>query len=278
MQKSKKGGRNTYISKPPVLTKRECINYSGIDKEINNNFYFLNGHGEELEADYEIPNGVRIIMFCYSGETLNICHRFDKFNWSNILLDPSVSSNYFTFLSAISEYSSINDHFCVYEGGDTIKNIQLHSDPHFREGLFRLPVRGFVYDKSSDTVVISNNTPMSQVQKHPQLRTFFKNKRKKIRIDDRRLVNLMRENNEVTIIESYVRKIHKTIRLSNLINSMKPHGDFTILLMVCREGIGSDTISKGEGIGSDTISKGKVIKDEVLRMKRQIVLEQAMRE
>lgn len=252
--------------RPPVLSKEECQLYSGLGEEINRNFYFLNGHGEELETDYEVPNGVRIIMFCYSGEILNICNRFDKFNWSNILLDPLASSNYCTFLSAISEYSSINDHFCVYEAGETIKNIQLHSDKEFREGLFRLPVKGFAYDKSADSIVISKNTPMNQVLKNPELHKFFKNNRKKIKIDDKRVVDLMREQNEVTIIESYVRKIHKTIRLSNLINSMKLHGPFTILLMVCRE-----------GVGSDTISNGRIIKDEVMRMKRRILLEKAMR-
>lgn len=266
MDRHGKKRKTPYVPRLQVLSKEDCQLYSGMREEINKNFYFLNGHGEELETYYEVPDGVRIIMFCYSGEILNICHRFDKFNWGNILLDPSASSNYCTFLSAISEYSSVNDHFCVYKAGDTIKNIQLHSDNEFREGLFRLPVKGFAYDKSSDSVVISKNTPMSQVLKHPELNTFFKNKRKRIKIDDRRVVNLMREKNEVTIIESYVRKIHKTIRLSNLINSMKLHGPFTILLMVCRE-----------GVGSDSISKGRVVKDEVMRMKRRILLERAIR-
>lgn len=262
---SRKKHKFTYETHPLVLSKEDCSEYSGMGEEINKNFYFLNGHGEELETDYEVPEGVRIVMFCYSGEILNICHRFDKFNWSNILLDPSASSNYCTFLSAISEYSSINDHFCVYRAGDIIKNIQLHSDNEFREGVFRLPVKGFAYDKSSDSVVISKNMPMSQVLKHPELDRFFKKKRKSIKIDDRRVVNLMRKKNEVTIIESYVRKIYTSIYLSNLVNSMKLHGPFTILLMVCRE-----------GVGSDTISKGRVVKDEVMRIKREILLKRAM--
>ena len=50
------------------------------DYPINKNFFFLNAHGEELEKLYEIPKGVRIIMFCYSKE-LQVCDKFDEYNW-----------------------------------------------------------------------------------------------------------------------------------------------------------------------------------------------------
>jgi hypothetical protein len=248
------------------ITNLDCTNYTETKRQINKNFYLLNAHGEELETNYEIPKGVRIIMFCYSGKILDICHKFDKFNWSHILLNPNTSSNYCSFLSAISKYSSIRDHFCIYEENDVIKNIMLYSDENFREGMFRLPVKGFAYDKNSESVVISSNTLMSEVIKDKRLKNLFKNNPKRIRIDDTRIVNLLRKNNDVGIINSFVRKIKDQISLSKLINSMKlRENEFTLLLMVCRE-----------GIGDYNISRGKKVIDEVNTMKRQIDLEKIL--
>ena len=248
------------------LTKEVCVNYRD---PTNSNFYFLNAHGEELEADYIIPKGVRIIMFCYSGAILDVCKKFDKFNWTNILLDPNASSNYCTFLSAISKYSSIRDHFCIYEEGDTIKNIQLYSDNDFREGLFRLPVKGFAHDIDTNSVVISSGTLLSDVQKDSRLKKIMKQvPTTHIKVDDKKVVELMRKKNDVGIISSYIRTIHSKISLSNLINSRKmDEPNFTMLLMVCRE-----------GIGSYDISDGKKVKDELAKLYRKINLDNIMRQ
>lgn len=248
------------------LSKKNCEIYES-NKLINKNFYLLNAHGAETENNYEIPKGVRIIMFCYSGAILDICNKFDRFNWSNILLDPTSSSNYCSFLSAISEYSSIRDHFCIYEENDTIKNLMLYSDEVFREGLFRLPVKGFAYDEENKTVVISSHTLMSEVQKDERLKKIFQNTpRTHIKVDDNKIVDLMRKNNNVAVINSFVRNIKTKISLSKLINSMKPiHKDFTLLLMVCRE-----------GIGSDEISNGRRVIDEVNKMRKRIELEKLL--
>jgi hypothetical protein len=250
---------------PRVNNIEQCFEYSVTTELINKNFFFVNGHGEETKYNYEVPKGVRIVMFCYSGATLNICDRFDKFNWSNILLDPSTSSNYCAFLSKISEYSSIRDHFCIYEEGDVIKNIKLHTDPYFREGLFRLPVKGYAYDKSTDSIVISSNTTLSDINTDSKLKEFFKKRRTHIRIDDKRVVELMRKNNDVTIIKSYVRPIYKSILLSNFLNPIRQHSPFTVILMVCRD-----------GFPSEDISKGRQVKDEILKMKRRLLLEKSL--
>lgn len=255
-----KSGRN--------LTKKDCKIYDEFNQSINKNFYLLNAHGAETESDYEVPEGVRIIMFCYSGSILDICRRFDRFNWSNILLDPSSSSNYCSFLSAISEYSSIRDHFCIYEENDVIKNLMLFSDKEFREGLFRLPVKGFAYDKENETVVISSHTLLSEVNGDKRLKKLVEHTpRTHIKVDDKKIVDLMRKNNDVAVIKSFVRHIHDKISLSNLINSMRSkERDFTLLLMVCRE-----------GVGSEVISKGRRVIDEMEKMRKRIELEKILR-
>ncbi len=228
----------------------------------NNNFYFLNGHGEELEKEYEVPNGVRIIMFYYSGKILNICNVFEKFNWSNILLNPNSFTDYYKFLSAISENKSINDYFRIYEEGDIIKNINLYSDNNFREGIFKLPVKGFCYDKKSDSIVISSNTPTSSIVNYPELKNFFKEKQKKIIIDDNKIIDLMKKNKNVYIIENYFRKIYKSVKLSNFINSMRIYQNFTILISVYKE-------EKEIKLSSS----GRKIEDELEKIKRRIFIE-----
>ena len=250
------------------ISKSDCREYSGYDKPINKNFYFLNGHGGEMDDDYEIPKGVRIIMFCYSGAILDICHKFDRFNWNNILLDPTASSNYCTFLAAISKYSSVKDHFCVYEENDVIKNIELLGDKYFREGLFRLPVKGFGYDEETKSVVISSHSLMSDTQTDKKFIELTKNlPRTHILVDDKKLIELMRKKNDVAIFQTSIKQIKGRLKLSNLINSIRLHEDqFTLLLMVCREGEGSEEISKGKKVG-----------DEVERMQRHLILERALR-
>ena len=245
------------------------------DYPINKNFFFLNAHGEELEKLYEIPKGVRIIMFCYSKE-LQVCDKFDEYNWSHILLDPVASNNYCDFLKAISGYSSIRDHFCVYDEGDVIRNLNIFSDNEFREGLYRLPVKGYAYDEKTDTIVVSEGTLLSEVQKDKELSEKIGDKRRHVVVDSKRIVKLLKNNQSTGIIQSQVRKIGDKARLSNLINTMKLYSDsFTILLMVCRDRYPDAIIASG-GI-ADKISIGRYVIDEVENYKSRCNLEKLMR-
>jgi hypothetical protein len=246
------------------------------NKDINRNFFFLNAHGDEIERIWEVPKGVRIIMFCYSKE-LQVCDRFDRYNWSHILLDPSASDNYCDFLKNISGYSSIKDHFCIYEEHDRIRDIDIETDEKFREGMYRLPVKGYVYDKNNDSIIVSDGTLMSEIHKHSELNKIMNgSKPKKIVVDSKKIVDLLRVNNKVGIIQSHVRKIHDKARLSNLINSMKLHmSGLTILLMVCRN---RDEYARSKTGGEfDDISPGRVVSDELKRMKGKCNLEKLIR-
>lgn len=252
------------MSKFEKAINEYSYNYNERCKKGDNNFYFLNCYGEELEKDYEVPNGVRVIMFCYSGKILNVCNVFEKFNWSNILLNPNSFTDYYKFLLAISENKNINDYFRVYEEGDIIKNINLYSNNNFKEGIFKLPVKGFCYNKNSDSIVISSNTPTSSIVNYPKLKYFFREKQKKIIIDDNKIIDLMKKNKDVCIVENYFRKIYKNVKLSNLINSMRINGNFTILLTVCREG------------ESSLITNGRKIEDELEKIKRRIFIKKML--
>lgn len=256
--------------------KIDCSEYSLINEPINSNFYFVNAHGDELEKLYEIPPGVRIVMFCYS-KNLDVCQKFDKFNWENILLDPVASSNYCNFLSAISQYSSIKDHFCVYEPGDVIRNLLISTDKTFREGLYRLPVKGYAYDVENNTIVVSDGTLLSEVHKDEKLNKMMKKtERRRVAVDGKRVADLLRVQSDVGIVQSQVRKIHKNALLSNLINSLRMHmQEFTILLMVCRTR-NEEEIERTKGV-AENISSGKFVSKELDRMQRHLQLEKMMR-
>jgi hypothetical protein len=244
------------------------------DNPINRNFFFLNAHGDETEKIYEVPKGVRIIMFCYSKE-LQVCDRFDKYNWSHILLDPQASDNYCDFLSAISGYSSIRDHFCIYEEHDLIRDLVISTDDKFREGMYRLPVKGYAYDEKNDTLVVSNGTLLSEIHDDKRLNKMMKESKHKT-VDSKRIVDMLRVKNDVGIIQSQVRLIHDRARLSNLVNSMKLHTDgLTVLLMVCRNR--DEDARKTSGGAADNISKGRVVTEELERMKGKCNLEKLMR-
>lgn len=249
---------------------------SWYDQQINRNFFFLNAHGDEIERRWEVPKGVRIIMFCYSKE-LQVCDRFDKYNWYHILLDPTASDNYCDFLTAISGYSSIRDHFCIYEEHDIIRDLDIHTDEEFREGMYRLPVKGYAYDQKNEMVVVSDGTLLSEIHKDKTLNKLMKgSKRKKVVVDSKRIVDLLRVKNEVGIIQSHVRKIHNKARLSNLINSMKLHvSGLTVLLMVCRNR--DEYARKATGGIADDITPGRVVSEELERMRGKCKLEKLMR-
>jgi hypothetical protein len=233
--------------------KFDCRNYKSSEKEINRNFFFVNAHGLELEQLYKIPEGVRIIMFCHE-KTLNICKKFDRFNWEHILLNSTASNNYCSFLSTISQYSSIKDHFCVYEPGSTIRNISIHGDEYFRNGIYRLPVKGYAYNADECSVVVSDGTLIGEINSDPVLKKMIKNcDRTRIYVNSRKISELLREQNDVGIIKSDVIGIHHGSEkfLSNLIKSMKIHQpEFTILLMTCRNR-DEDKIKSTKGIANN---------------------------
>lgn len=249
-------------SSSTLLTREDCDKYKGVNYPINSNFYFVNGHGYETEDNMKILRGVRIVMFCYSGRILNVCPKFDKFNWSHILIDPVSSSNYCNFLASISDYSSIKDHFCIYEEGDIIKNINMSHDENFREGVYRLPVKGFAYDQNTETIVVSSHTSWTDIQKDDTFKELLKkSSRKHIRVDDKKLAELLRNKTEFSVIQSSVKSLNNKTSLSNLIRSMLLHENaFTILLMICREG----TVSYQD------ISQGKKVSDGLIEMKNEL--------
>lgn len=247
--------------------KFNCRNYKSSNEPINKNFFFVNAHGLETESLYKIPSGVRVIMFCHE-KTLNVCKRFDRFNWEHILLDPSASSNYCSFLSTISQYSSIRDHFCVYEPGSIIRNQRIYGDEHFRNGLYRLPVKGYVYDADDCSVIVSDGTLIAEINDDPVLKKMMKNcNRKRYYVDSRKVSNFLRTQNDVGIIKSYVKGIYPDSNtfLSNLINSMKIHqSEFTILLMTCRNR-DEEEQKKTEDV-VDSTTTGKVVSDAYTEM------------
>lgn len=241
--------------------KFDCRKYKHSKDPINKNFFFLNAHGLETEQLYKLPEGVRVIMFCHE-KTLNVCKRFDRFNWEHILLDPDASSNYCSFLSTISKYSSIRDHFCVYEPGSVIRNTTIYGDEYFRNGLYRLPVKGYAYDADDCSVVVSDGTLIAEINEDPELKRLMKDcERKRYYVDGKKVSKFLQVQNDVGIIKSFVKGIYPDTNmvLSNLINSMKIHQqEFTILLMTCRNRDEERKRTKGVG---DNITPGKIVSD-----------------
>ena len=236
-----------------------CNNYSLVNQPINNNFYFVNAHGEELGTRLEIPKGVRVIMFCHT-KTLQVCPLFDAFNWKHILLDPYASDNYCNFLSTLVKYSSIRDHFCIYEEHDVIRNLRILPDDNFRAGVFRLPVKGYAFDEDSGQILVSDGTLLGEIKNDKKLMGMMKKKGKShVKVDGKRVANLLRVQSDVGIIKSEVKSIKSTTTLSNIIGTMKMHLDeFTILLMVCRDRAGYDLTEDSnvpDESGSRTVAK-----------------------
>jgi hypothetical protein len=240
--------------------------------ESNRNFYFVNAHAEELDDSYTVPTGVRIIMFCYSGRVLCVGKKFDRNNWHNILLDPNTSSNYCSFLSRIAEYPTIRDHFCIYKQGDIIKNMKFTDDQEFRSAIYRLPVKAYAYDRENSTIVMSSSSPslgIDEILQDPKYKELTADTvTKHIKIDDRRLVDLLKKENDVGIFKSQV--LTPTRNLSNMIRNLKLHlSGFTVLLMTCRETL--------DYIPHEDISSGIGVWDELELMKKQVDLVNCVR-
>ena len=209
--------------------KKICSFLDEKEQEMDRNFFAVNMHGYETKEDYIVPKGVRIIMFCYSGKKLYMRPEFNQFNWENIFLNEDASYNYCTFLANVSRYSSIRDHFCVYKEGDKIKEIMLGPDDSFRDGIFQLPVRVAVYE-GEDTVYISSPEIFSDtVEKTRNV--------KRVLVDVKKTAELVSYKDTQAIFFSRWKSPLYKLSLSKIIKELQFQvKDFTLLLMICREG------------------------------------------
>jgi hypothetical protein len=213
-------------SKSSLSKIREiCEKLDENEPKKNKYFYSISSHGYETEEDYIVPKGIRIIMFCYSGELLHMCPKFDRFIWKNILLNEEASYNYCTFLTNLTLYPSLRDHFCVYDSGHKIKNMVFDQDEEFRSGIFKLPVECAVYDNMSDTIYTSSSEAMVKILERDV-------KKKRISVNTEKTGELIRYKQNEAIIFSQT----KMLTMNKLSDIARNVNDSTILLLTCREG------------------------------------------
>lgn len=219
-----------------ILNLRQiCQKLDENEPEINKNFWAVNMHGDELETDFTVPRGIRIIMFCYPGRKLDICPRFDIFNWSEIFLNENASFNYCTFIANLSRYSSLKNHFCVYEEGQTITDLVFTPDKFFRSGIYKLPVQAAVYEKETNQIYLSSSDIFGNTAKYIQ-------NVKKIVVDKNKTAKLAKDRDSDFIIFSKHFDEQRTT-LSNLIKKLRTElgkdtpRDLTLLLLTCRTGV-----------------------------------------
>jgi hypothetical protein len=214
--------------------KQICEKLDEKEPDINKNFWAVNMHGDEVMEDFTVPEGVRLIMFCYSGRSLHICDRFDRFNWQELFLNEDASFNYCTLIAHLSQYSTLRDHFCVYEAGSTIRDLNLSQDSYFRNGIYKLPVKASVYNPNTGQVYVSSSdifdkTISSTVNV------------KRISVNKREVAKIAKDKDSQTIIFTHYIDMPK-IRLSSLIRKLQTRigslekDSFTILLLTCRTG------------------------------------------
>lgn len=208
------------------------------DKDINKNFFAVNAHGTETKDSLIVPPNCRVIMFCYSGRILEVCPRFEKFIWKRIMTKESASYNYCTFLANIAQYSSIRNHFCIYEPGSNIKNIEFYGDNIFRSDVFELPVRAVVRDESDNTLYSTDeNTGLDLLEHESKIGgKVFMVRSKRIKIDQSKASKLLHNNSNRAWFASKIVKSDHADNLSDLLNYINYKGGGTIILFVCREG------------------------------------------
>jgi hypothetical protein len=193
------------------------------------NIYSVFMHGMELDDKFTVPKGVKLIMFCYSGRKLYVCKRFNKFIWKNLFLNENSTYNYLTFISTLSQYSSLRDHFCVYKEGDIVKNLYFENayedDNYFLSGIFKLPIKvsvkdeGKVYSSSEDIMMES----------------IIHHKNANIKVDIDKIGNTIIYPDKDFRIYSYYKRPLKGVKLSNLISDLKSiHEEFTLAILTCR--------------------------------------------
>lgn len=208
--------------------KNICEMLNENEPEINKNFWAVSMHGDELDTEFAIPDGVRIIMFCYSGRALHVCPKFDNFIWEEILLNENASYNYCTFLANIAQYPSIRDHFCIYEKNTRIKDILLYNDSDFRSGIYKIPVYGSVF--SDNILYLSSDKIFSE-----SIEKFHLN----IRVNKKKTAGIIKKKNA----DSHIFSKHimdNQIKLSELVKKISTglhkKNNFTIILFTCRSG------------------------------------------
>ena len=216
---------------------------------MNNTFYSANLHAIETKDDYIVPKGVRIIMFCYSGRKLFVCPKFDKFNWYNIFTNPELK-NYCSFILSINQYSSIRNHFCIYDSGSKIKNLRFGSDKHFTSGIFKLPIQGAVRHGNNiySTDLRSTSKVLTTLPKNLSI-----NSKTNIKTDRKKASKyLMDKDNKKELYSKKCLEIPTGNSLSMLVEDIsKVNKEFTLLLLTCREGDGHE------------LPKSRKIRDEV---------------
>lgn len=201
--------------------------------EKDRSFVAVHMHGDELKEELKIPDGIRIIMFCYSGKKLDICPRFDLFNWKHLFFDKSATENYCTFLATMSMYSTLRDHFCIFESGDTIRDIDFTPDVgetrDFQDGIFTLPVQAIVKDTYNDVTYVSDSDLFTMANTNMPAR--------RIVYDEDAAARLIKEKTYPTLFASHVKKPLFSYTLSQLIGEYKALGvEKTILILTCRNG------------------------------------------
>lgn len=203
---------------------------------MNNTFYAVNMHGAESDEDYVIPENCRVIMFCYSGCLLQVRPRFDYYVWSNIFINEEATTDFKTFIKTIAGYSSIRDHFCVYNSGDKIKNINFGPDERFRHGVFKLPVRAAVcVEKHNKVYTTDPDTTYEYLTRLEKPLPKCKN----VAINPEKASHALRELKNKAWIRSP--NIMLATNLSTVVKNLKfKHGGATLLLLTCREGEGYD--------------------------------------
>ena len=128
----------------------------------------------------------------------------------------------------------MRDHFCVYEKGATIRDIDFTSDENFRNGIYHLPVHAAVFDPEAEEVYVSCSEIFDQaIAKTEKVR--------RISVDRTKVAKLVKDKETDAIIFSPYINIPK-IRLSELVRKLKislgrvePLG-YTLLLLTCRTG------------------------------------------
>lgn len=206
----------------------EAIEKRDKDEPKNKKFYALNLHGYELEDDFKVPKNVRIVMFCYSGRKLFVCPRFDRFNWYKIFMNKDATFNYCTFLASISQYASLRDHFCVYNTGDTIKNMRFNSDENFRDGLFKLPIEAAVLDYEENEVYRTSGSLGNGDMPLDDDTTFIK--------DSKEVANRLQDKSNYAHFTSFFEpKVLQSLKDISMNLTFK-EGGVTLFLLTCREG------------------------------------------
>lgn len=208
------------------------------EPRVNKNFYAVNMHGFETSNLIKIPKGIRVVMYCYSGEALYVCEKLDQFIWENVLLNPDAVINYHTFISALAGHKMFRDHFCIYNSGDVIPDIMFGIDEEFRDGIFRLPVKGAVYD-GAETLYVSDDSIFPDViRRNEDIRI--------VKVSRSETAKLISYKGYQNIIFSDWKIPLKVSSLSKIIDELISLGkEGTILLLTCREGL--DVSSKKDG-------------------------------